>query len=163
MKSVLPPAALAALVIFAAGCGGSKSSSQSAGASPPTPADTSPAKVSATSSKLGKILVDTTGRTLYLFLKDKGTASTCSGACAAVWPPLVTQGKPQTGPGASAPLLGTTKRTDGKVQVTYHGHPLYFYAADHAPGDTTGQGLNQFGAEWYVLSPDGTKLEKKGS
>jgi len=119
--------------------------------------------VSATSSKLGKILVDTTGRTLYLFLKDKGTASTCSGACAAVWPPLVTQGKPQTGPGASAPLLGTTKRTDGKVQVTYHGHPLYFYAADHAPGDTTGQGLNQFGAEWYVLSPDGTKLEKKGS
>ncbi len=129
MKSVLPPAALAAVVIFAAGCGSSsKSSSQSTPASPPTPAVASSAKVSATSSKLGKILVDTTGRTLYLFLKDKGTASTCSRACATVWPPLVTEGKPQTGPGASAPLLGTTKRTDGKVQVTYHGHPLYFYA-----------------------------------
>lgn len=177
MKSALRRAALAALALVVAGCGGySKSSggsSKSAGASQPaysggssgtsTAAAGSAAKVSVKSSKLGKILVGATGRTLYLFLKDKGSTSTCSGPCATVWPPLVTQGKPQTGPGASAALLGTTKRIDGHVQVTYHGHPLYFYASDHAPSDTTGQALNQFGAEWYVLTPAGTKLEKKGS
>jgi len=177
MKSVLGPAALGALAIVATGCGGgynnsssasksapgSKSSSQAAPASPGAQATGAAAKVSVRGSKLGKILVDGTGRTLYLFLKDKGTASTCFGPCATVWPPLVTQGKPQSGAGASAAQLATTKRQDGKVQVTYHGHPLYFYADDHAPGDTTGQGLNQFGAEWYVLTPSGTKLEKKRS
>ncbi len=179
MKSLLGPTALVALALFAAGCGGgtktssSGASSSGAAATPPgysggssptsSAATGSAAKVSVTGSRLGKILVDATGRTLYLFLKDKGTASTCSGPCAAVWPSLVTQGKPEAGPGAAAAQLGTTKRADGKAQVTYHGHPLYFYAADKTPGETTGQGLNQFGAEWYVLSPEGNKLEKKGS
>jgi len=79
-------------------------------------------------------------------------------ACAALWPPLVTKGKPIAGPGVRASLLGTTKRNDGKLEVTYKGHPLYYWAGDHKPGQTTGQGLNQFGGPWWVLSPAGKEI-----
>ncbi|MBX5468805.1 MAG: hypothetical protein IRZ21_02790 [Thermoleophilaceae bacterium] len=103
----------------------------------------------------GTFLVDSKGMTLYLFQKDTGSSSTCSGACAAAWPPFKTSGKPKAGAGVQASLLGTTKRSDGSTEVTYNGHPLYYYAGDAAPGDTTGQGLNQFGALWYVLNAKG--------
>jgi len=133
----------------------------------PAPARRGPAAGGATvavsSSKLGKILVDGSGRTLYLFEKDKGTTSSCYGACASGWPPYTTTGAPQAGSGASAALLGTTTRTDGKTEVTYHGHPLYYFAGDTKPSDTTGEGLKAFGAEWYVLSAAGDKVEKEGS
>ncbi|MDH6626152.1 putative lipoprotein with Yx(FWY)xxD motif [Streptomyces sp. LBL] len=114
----------------------------------------------ATAGKLGTILVDAKSRTLYLFEADKSTTSTCNGSCAAAWPPLLTSGNPTAGGSAKAGLLGTTKRSDGKMQVTYHGHPLYGYAGDAGPGDTNGQGLNQFGAAWYVLDDSGKKVDQ---
>jgi predicted lipoprotein with Yx(FWY)xxD motif len=112
------------------------------------------------SSPLGRILVDSKGRTLYDFAPDARGRSTCYGACAALWPPLTTIGKPRAGSGVAASLLGTTKRTDGKVEVTYGGHPLYYYVADSKRGETTGQGLNQFGAPWWVISPAGTEIHR---
>jgi predicted lipoprotein with Yx(FWY)xxD motif len=109
-------------------------------------------------SHLGRILVDSKGITLYDFPPDKGTTSVCYGACAALWPPLITSSKPLAGPGVRASLLGTTKRKDGKLEVTYNGHPLYYFVTDRKPGDTTGQGLNQFGGPWWVLSTAGKEI-----
>src|SRR6266404_3978971 len=83
-------------------------------------------------SKLGRILVDGKGISLYDFVKDKGTTSVCYGACAALWPPLLTKGKPVAGPGVKASLLGTTKRKDGKLEITYGGHPLYYFVTDRS-------------------------------
>ena len=100
------------------------------------------------------------GRTLYLFEKDKTTASTCDGACASVWPPLTTNGKPQAQAGISAAKLGTTKRNDGKVEVTYAGHPLYYYVSDTEPGQLSGEGLDQFGATWDAVAPSGKGIDK---
>ena len=118
------------------------------------------AKVHLATSKFGRILVDSKGITLYDFVKDKGTASACYGACAALWPPLFTKGKPVAGPGVRASLLGTTKRKDGKLEVTYGGHPLYYFVTDRKPGQTTGQGVNQFGGPWWVLSPAGKEIHR---
>jgi len=111
-------------------------------------------------SSLGRILVDTQGRTLYLFEKDKKGHSTCSGQCAAYWPPLITTGTPAAKAGAKQSLLGVTHRSDGKLQVTYAGHPLYTFVQDTKRGQTNGQNLDKFGAEWYVLGPTGLKIEK---
>ena len=111
-------------------------------------------------SKLGHILVDSKGITLYDFVKDKGTTSVCYGACAALWPPLLTKGKPVAGPGVKASLLGTTKRKDGKLEITYGGHPLYYFVTDRSPGQTTGQGVNQFGGPWWVLSAAGKEIHR---
>lgn len=119
------------------------------------------ASVEVRDSGLGRILTDSSGRTLYLFEKDTGSKSTCTGKCASVWPPLTTAGEPKAGPGATASKLGTTKRSDGKREVSYGGHPLYLYAADTKPGETKGQELEQFGAEWYAVSPSGEKAEKQ--
>jgi predicted lipoprotein with Yx(FWY)xxD motif len=111
-------------------------------------------------SPLGRILVDRKGITLYDFVEDKGTTSACYGACAALWPPLITKGKPVAGPGVRASLLGTTKRKDGKLEVTYGGHPLYYFVSDRKPGQTTGQGVNQFGGPWWVLSAAGKEIHR---
>jgi predicted lipoprotein with Yx(FWY)xxD motif len=111
-------------------------------------------------SRFGPILVDSHGRTLYDFPPDKRGASTCYGACAALWPPLTTTGKPHAGAGVRASLLGTTKRSDGKIEVTYNGHPLYYFVTDGKPGQTTGQGVNQFGAPWWVLSAAGKEIHR---
>src|ERR1043166_6054437 len=92
------------------------------------------AMVKVRSTSLGKIVVDAQGRTLYLFEKDKNHRSACSGQCAKFWPPLITSGKPRASAGVKASLLGTTKRSDGRMQVTYAGHPLYRYLEDKAPG-----------------------------
>ena len=117
-------------------------------------------KVAVAKSPLGRILVDSKGITLYDFVKDRGTTSSCYGACAALWPPLTTKGKPVAGHGVRASLLGTTKRKDGKLEVTYNGHPLYYFVSDRKPGQTTGQALNQFGAPWWVLSPAGKEIHR---
>jgi predicted lipoprotein with Yx(FWY)xxD motif len=114
----------------------------------------------AKSPELGTaILVDSKGFTLYDFHKDKGTKSACYGACADIWPPLTTSGKPQAMSGAEASKLGTTKRSDGTLQVTYAGWPLYTYAADTKPGEAKGQDIDSFGAEWYALQPSGEEAE----
>ena len=131
-----------------------------AGASSPS----TPAKVGVRNTKLGKILVNGKGVTLYLFMKDKNGKSACTGPCASAWPPLLTKGRAQAGGGASAAKLGTTRRSDGTTQVTYNGHPLYTFIMDNnKPGNTTGEGSKAFGAEWYVLGTNGKKIEKAGS
>jgi predicted lipoprotein with Yx(FWY)xxD motif len=116
-----------------------------------------PAELEARTTALGRILVDGRGRTLYLYTPDKGKTSVCYGKCAAAWPPLLTTGKPHAGKGTRAARLETTKRKDGSLQVTYHGHPLYYFVEDERAGQTAGQGL---GNVWYVLSPAGAKREK---
>ena len=117
-------------------------------------------KVAIGKTGVGRILVDSKSISLYDFPPDKGTTSVCYGACAALWPPVLTHGKPVAGPGVRASLLGTTKRKDGKLEVTYNGHPLYYWVGDHKPGQTTGQGLNQFGGPWWVLSPSGKEIHR---
>jgi predicted lipoprotein with Yx(FWY)xxD motif len=159
---LLSPAVLVALVgLVAAGCGGSSSTTPTATPKPASAA--SSATVSVASTGLGKILVDAQGHTLYLFAKDTGTKSTCSGECAAAWPPLRASGPPKAGAGAKASLLGTTPRSDGKPQITYNGHPLYGYEGDSKAGDTNGQGSDGFGAPWYVLSPTGNEITTTSS
>ena len=164
-RTILVSAMIAATIaLLAAGCGGGNSSSGSSGGPASTSGSATTAASGATvaveSSKLGKILVDDQGRTLYLFEKDKSPTSTCSGGCAAAWPPDTTSGTPKAGSGAIAADLTTSARADGSMQVVYHGHPLYRYSGDVKAGDTKGEGLDQFGAEWYVLSPTGNKIEK---
>ncbi|HET7119998.1 MAG TPA: hypothetical protein VFI17_01960 [Solirubrobacterales bacterium] len=121
-----------------------------------SPEETGAAVVSlGNSPKLGMILVDSEGMTVYDFHKDKGTTSSCYGACAEGWPPVLTEGEPQVGNGASAGKLGTTERKDGTTQVTYAGHPLYLFAGDQKPGEANGNDVSAFGAQWYALKGSG--------
>ena len=108
---------------------------------------------------LGKVLVDARGRTLYLFEKDKQGMSACYGACTGYWPPLLSPAKPRPGSGVRVSLLGLTRRTDGKRQVTYAGHPLYTFFGDKRANQTTGEGLTDFGAAWDVVSATGHAVE----
>jgi predicted lipoprotein with Yx(FWY)xxD motif len=153
-------AALGALAVIVVG-GGSTSGTGSGGSAygaAPAP-KTAIGTVGVRHTKLGRILVNAQGRTLYLFEKDKGGTSACYSACASIWPPLTTGAKANAETGVTAAKLGATKRGDGKTAITYAGHPLYTYAGDQKPGDVRGQGLDQFGAEWYVLAPSGHKID----
>jgi predicted lipoprotein with Yx(FWY)xxD motif len=114
-------------------------------------------------SSLGRIIVDSHGRTLYLSTRDKRHTSTCYGKCAIAWPPLTTHGKPRALSGARSALLGTTRRRNGSIQVTYHGHPLYHFAGDRRAGQTTGEGLHAFGGRWYAVSTAGTAVQKRSA
>ena len=107
----------------------------------------------------GMALVDDKGRTLYLWEADKSSTSTCTGACIATWPAVTASGTPTAGSGVDQSLLGTTKRSDGTEQVTYNGHPLYYFAADTSAGMAKGQGSKAFGAGWYVLNAKGSKID----
>lgn len=151
---------LVALTVAACGGGGSAATAANAPAKTSTGASTT---VSVANSSLGSILVNSKGLTLYLFKADVGTKSACSGACASAWPPLRSAGKPTAGSGVEASLLGTTPRSDGQAQVTYNGHPLYLYIGDKKPGDVTRQGVNAFGAPWYVVSPAGNQITSQAS
>jgi predicted lipoprotein with Yx(FWY)xxD motif len=155
--AVIPLAALAV-----AGCGGGASASTK---HPKTTTATTAraAAVRVANSRLGKILVDSRGHTLYLFKKDSGKKSACFGACATFWPPLRASGKPTVGSGASASLIGTTTRSDGAPQVIYNGHPLYRFTKDKKPGDTNGEGLSAFGGRWFAVSPAGKQVSPKTS
>jgi predicted lipoprotein with Yx(FWY)xxD motif len=126
-----------------------------------TGASATVATVSVAHSSLGSILVvGPKQRTVYLFAADKGPASTCSGACAEVWPPVVTTASPKAAGGANTADLGTITRSDGTKQVTYKGHPLYYYAGDGTSGgETSGQAISSFGAPWYVLTPSGSEVK----
>lgn len=114
-------------------------------------------------SKLGRILVDGRGRSLYLFEKDRNGKSSCNGACLAYWPPLIASGKAVAKPGVKASLLGRTKRRDGRWQVTYKRHPLYTFVGDTKKGQTNGEGLTDFGGSWDLVSPAGAKIEKSAA
>ena len=144
-----------------AACGGGSG----AAAATPTPktASGAPATLGIANTGLGNILVNSQGHTLYLLTADTGKKSTCSGACAAAWPPLRANGKPTVGRGANSALLGTTPRSDGNPQVTYNGHPVYLYQGDKNPGDTNGQGVDAFGGPWYALTPDGSEVTSRPS
>ena len=113
-------------------------------------------------TKLGGVLVNSKGHTLYLFNKDRHGKSTCYRTCAGFWPPLLEHGKPKLGPGVKRALLGTTRRSNGTRQLTYNKHPLYTYKLDTGAGQTNGEGLTAFGAKWYAVSPKGTAV-KPGS
>jgi predicted lipoprotein with Yx(FWY)xxD motif len=157
-----------------AGCGSSSSSSSSATAAATpssTPTQSTAASTSTTpagageavatkQSKLGTIVAAGPKHlTVYMFEADKGTSSACSGACAKVWPPVTTEGQPTVSGAAVSADLGTTMRADGTKQVTYKGHPLYFFEKDEDSGDAYGQGSKAFGAGWYVLKPSGAKVD----
>jgi predicted lipoprotein with Yx(FWY)xxD motif len=130
----------------------------------PTASPTGPASLSVSNTGLGKTMVGEKGFTVYRFLADTTTKSTCTGACAAAWPPVLTVGEPKAGSGvASGVKLGTTKRTDGGTQVTVNGHPVYYFAGDKKAGDTAGQGLNQCGAKWWALDASGKTITKMSS
>lgn len=152
-----------------AGCGSSSNSSSSAGPAPPsTSTQTAAARTSTAApaalittkrDKLGTILAYGPKRlTVYLFEADKGPASSCSGACAKVWPPVT--GTPKATGSSRAADLGSINRADGSTQVTYKGHPLYLFTKDKDGGDAYGQGVKAFGASWYVVAPSGTKVDK---
>ena len=120
----------------------------------PTPNVAPGATIGVGSTRLGQVLVDGKGRTVYLFVADSGTKSTCKGsACVQYWPPVLTTGVPQAGAGANVSLLGTTTRQDGTTEVTYAGHPLYYFISDNKAGDVTGQGINGFGADPSDAAP----------
>jgi predicted lipoprotein with Yx(FWY)xxD motif len=158
----LVAAAVAVGALAVAGCGAGTDGSGAT--APPTSADGRPATVGvASGGRLGEILVDSHGRTLYLFQKDAGTMSACAGACAVDWPPLRAAGRPVLGAGLTASKLGTTARSDGEPELTYNGHPLYLYAADEKPGDTNGQGITAFGGGWFALSPSGNIVSATAS
>lgn len=107
----------------------------------------------------GRFLTDADGMSLYLFEADSESTSTCYDDCAAAWPPLLTEGMPAADGQVDASKLSTTERKDGSTQVTYGGWPLYYFVKDQAPGDTQGQDVEGFGAEWYLVAPDGEKFE----
>jgi predicted lipoprotein with Yx(FWY)xxD motif len=121
------------------------------------------ATVSLGKTKLGRVLVNSKGHTLYLFKKDKSGKSTCSGSCATFWRPLLAHGKASLGPGVKRSMLGTTRRSDGSRQLTYNHHPLYTFALDKHSGQTNGEGLFEFGAKWYAVSARGNAVDKDES
>ncbi len=149
MKNALVVAAMSVVAFVVAG--------SAVAAAQPT---TRSATVITARTGLGRILVDGRGRSLYLFEKDGQGRSRCSGTCAAYWPPLLTTSKPLALKGAKASLLASIRRADGSRQVAYAGHPLYFFSGDTARGQTTGEGLQDFGAGWYVLAPSGKKIDR---
>jgi predicted lipoprotein with Yx(FWY)xxD motif len=175
----IPPFALLALAalalgIAAAGCGGSSSSAtpasgttasggssgQSGYGGGSSSSSSSAVTVKTASSPLGTILVDQDGKTLYLFEADSTNKSNCSGGCLALWPAVMASGSATAGNGVSAGMIGTAT---GSSQVTYAGHPLYWFSGDTAAGDTNGEGLTDFGGAWYAVSPAGKAVEEQGS
>jgi predicted lipoprotein with Yx(FWY)xxD motif len=157
-----------------AGCGGAAPSKKSGGSPAATASDPpvassrvdaprvrssrTGATVKVMHTQYGRVLVDGSGRALYLFTRDRTPSSQCSGPCVTAWPPLLTRGKPVAGAGARASLLGSTRRRDGSTQVTYHGHPLYHYVGDRLPGQVLCQDVEEFGGRWYVVTPSGSRV-----
>ena len=152
---------VAAPALLVAACGGYSGSNGTQSGTSSKGADSTSsqaAKVETHSGDLGTFVTDGSGRALYLFAADHGGKSACTGGCSSVWPPFTTKGTPRAAGQAKASMVGTTSRGDGSEQVTYAGHPLYYFAGDHASGDTTGQGVDEFGGRWWVVSPAGSAI-----
>jgi predicted lipoprotein with Yx(FWY)xxD motif len=126
----------------------------------PTQAPAGASSIKVSMSSLGSFLTDANGRTLYLFTRDSGNTPSCTGACTSVWPPVTWSTAAQVGTGASASLLGTVANAGGQQQITYNGHPLYYYVGDVNAGETNGEQLDQFGGLWYVVSPSGMQVSQ---
>ena len=146
----------------AASNAGTASGTTAAGGNPygAAPAQAGSVSLKVAMSGLGSFLTDAHGRTLYLFTRDGTNMASCTSACASVWPPLTSSMAVQAGTGASASLLGTTTDAAGQMQVTYNGHPLYYYVGDVNPGETNGEQLDQFGGLWYAVSPSGMQVSQ---
>ena len=164
-------AALVGVALIVAGCGSSSSTSTATAAAAATssatataaPASAKGVSVSSVKGSAGTYLTGTSGRALYLWVADSGGKSSCSGACAKVWPPVTTTGTPVASHGVKAGDLSTITRSDGTKQVAYKGHPLYYFAEDTAAGSTKGQGSDGFGAKWWLVAPAGTAITTGGS
>jgi predicted lipoprotein with Yx(FWY)xxD motif len=156
----------AALLVAACSSAASSSSTAAAPAATPAGASSSSSSASASggtvietaSSSAGTFLTNGSGRAVYLWVKDTGDTSNCSGACAGAWPPVTTTGSATASGGAKASDLGTITRSDGTKQVTYDGHPLYYFAGDSGPGTASGQGSDGFGAKWWLVAPTGSDI-----
>jgi predicted lipoprotein with Yx(FWY)xxD motif len=168
---------LAAVAAFAAACGGGSSSASGSGSpsasdaagssasAPASPGSSSGAaagvsSISSKSGDMGTYLTDDSGKTVYLFAQDTGSKSTCDGDCLTQWPAVTAKTAPKAGSGVTAGKLSVFKRSDGTMQVAYAGHPLYYFAGDSAAGDTKGQGIDGFGAKWWLVGPDGKQITK---
>ena len=168
-KALFTPIVLVlAMTLAIASCGGDSNDNGGAYGSKGGAGESSASKPASSSvtvvsvadvPKLGKVIVDSKGFTLYDFHKDKGMKSSCYGGCAELWPPLTTSGAPKAQGGAMASKLAVTRRSDGTTQVTYAGHPVYTYTADTKPGEARGNDVDAFGAEWYALQPNGAEPE----
>jgi predicted lipoprotein with Yx(FWY)xxD motif len=162
-------AACAALTLTVAGCGGDGSgdnataSTAATTAAPAEPPAQAARKrrgtgIKVANSRYGRMLFDARGRAIYLFTREPGSKSRCYGQCAVAWPPVYTRGTPRALRGVDADLLGTTKRRGGRRQVTYNGHPLYYYVTDTQPGQITCQDVDEFGGTWLVVDPQGDAI-----
>lgn len=149
--ALLAPVAVTALLVSACGSGSS------------TTGDSGAEQLATATGSAGTYLTADGGRAVYLWAGDSGSTSNCTGACASAWPPVLTTGTPTATGAAVSSDLGTTKRADGSTQVTYQGHPLYYYAGDSGAGSTNGQGNNGFGAAWWLVSPAGSPITSSGS
>lgn len=157
------------VALAVAACGGSSSSSppkhaaSSSSSGTATNASATSVAVKTVKGPLGTYLVGPSGRALYLWLGDSMGKSNCSGACAKAWPPLTTTGKPGASGGVMSADLRTITRSDGTKQVTFKGHPLYYFAGDSGPGTSNGQGSDAFGARWWLVAPSGAAITKPSS
>lgn len=158
-------APLAVALLAAAACGSGSSSSGSTSSGSTSPSAAAPAGSAASSTVIttktssgGSFLTNSAGRAVYLFMADSTGKSACNGACAAAWPPVIAASQPTATGSAQATDLGTITRSDGTKQVTYDGHPLYYFQGDTGPGTDKGQGLNGFGALWYLVAPSGSSI-----
>ena len=142
--------------LLAAACGSAAGST--AAGTPASSASTTATVIESHAGSAGPFLTNSSGRAVYLWAADSMNKSTCSGACAGAWPPVTTKGNVTAADGAKTADLGTISRSDGSKQVTYDGHPLYYFAGDSGPGQTNGQGSDSFGAKWWLVAPAGTKI-----
>jgi predicted lipoprotein with Yx(FWY)xxD motif len=152
------PLAVALLAAAACGSGSSSSSGSTSSSAAGSASSTSSTVITTKTSSGGSFLTDGAGRAVYLFMADSTGKSTCDGACAAAWPPVIATGQPSASGGAQASDLSTITRSDGTKQVTYNGHPLYYFQGDTGPGTDRGQGLNGFGALWWLVAPSGSSI-----
>ncbi len=166
-SSLVAIAALLTLVLGAAACGDDESSNAATteaattATAPPEPASTARRRgkaIKVAGSRYGRMLFDGRGRAIYLFTREKGSTSRCYGQCAVAWPPVYTNGRPRARDGVDGDLLGTTRRRGGRRQVTYNGHPLYYYVTDTKPGQITCQDITEFGGTWLVVAPSGNAI-----
>ncbi len=157
---------LAATAVVLAGCGSASKSASSASdtaASAGTPKPAGLVAISTTKGSVGTYLTADSGRAVYMWMADTGGRSKCTGACARFWPPLFTTGTPAVSGGAHARELGTITRSDGRRQLTYKGHPLYYFLEDRAAGTVHGQGNDGFGAKWWLVAPSGAAITTKSA
>jgi predicted lipoprotein with Yx(FWY)xxD motif len=152
------PLAVALLAAAACSSGSSSSSGSTSSSAAGSASSTSSTVITTKTSSGGSFLTNGEGRAVYLFMADSTGKSTCDGACASAWPPVIATGQPTATGGAQASVLSTITRSDGTKQVTYDGHPLYYFTGDTGPGTDKGQGLNGFGAKWWLVTPAGSSI-----